>query len=571
MISVPDLKLVTQAIELLYHGVNIEEVTDFTQYYNPVTKKFQSKSSPNIKPLLINYNNDCMQVLQHYYGPFMVRVGPNSYDAKYESSLSDEDKTLTRIDVTLDMLQQVMMTLINTKKTFFLGIPPSLYDPEYIERINKIRKEWNYTETRYCPMMDSLSNDSVRQNLEIMLTMSEYPLKLCKEVMEHFDSDETDFDIPAFKDFKVIDHRLYIPISPADQHDMSQECEEMHHDLKDTKYIVISRNPYDFFFCSYGSAIQSCFSINSDHYGGYGMYPMASHKGCYLIYGTHGNGVKCNVINGKKWNVPHMYWRYWAWLGDDGQLYLDRPYLANIDSHQYHKTFGKLLSKFIGKEHKYFTNNMAVTLKYGEDYADYFDKYDLKIYPDSVYFSAKKSPVTYRGICYGNREFVGRKVPSTNLLSACRSIVDVSPAFHITDKPFIKNGTLCVMKTCPITQVPIDENQEKSYYAKFYKESLNDLTVITFCDNRFRLLESSVFTKRPTDFGGFLIDSSENGNSFSEVRPKDIILTKAFSLGTTSLPVFKEKIKQLLNTASIHNVLLKVVDDNSVQYIKYRK
>lgn len=569
MISVDDLKLVTQAIELLYHGVNIEEVTDFKQYYNPSTKKFQNKISPNIKPLLIHYSEECIDLFKHFYGPYMVRIGPNTYEAKYESRLSDEDRARTLLEVSLDMLQAVMSTLVNMKATSFTGVSPIAYDKDFLNKLKKVRDEWDYTEVKTCPMMDTLSNKNIRQNLEVMLTMSEYPLELSNKVLEQLDSDETDFEIACLKDYKIIDHRLYIPISPADLYDMQEALgdEEMHNDLYNTKYIVISRNPYDYFFCSYGSAIQSCYSINSSHFGGYGMYTMASMKGNYLVYGTHGNGIKCNVINGKKWNVPHMFWRCWAWLGDDSKLYLDRVYCGNNCENQYYRTFDKLFSKFIGRSHSEFAKSYKTDLKYGKDYEDWFNKYRLKVYLDSINISQRK----YKGICNGHREFIGSNRPNIDLIGACRNITSVSPTFHITDKPYIANGVLCVMKSCPITKIPIDESQEKSYFAKFYKEPLEDLTVITFCDNCFKLNSTSLNARSLKDFKGFWIGSSRDIHTFSESRPGDIILTQDFSVGVTSLPVFKEKIKQLIQSSNLNNILLKVVDDASVQYIKYRK
>lgn len=571
MISVDDLKLVTQAIEFLYHGVNIEEVTDFKQYYNSVTKKFQSKVSPNIKGLLIHYSDECLKIFNHFYGSYMVRIGPNTYNAKYESGLTDEDKALTTVEVSADMLKKVMMTLFNMKATGFSGINMSLYDPDFQERLNKIRKEWDYKEIKHCPMMDTLTNDKVKQNLEVLLTMGEYPLELSKKILEHLDSDEDDFEIDALKGYKIIDHRLYIPISPADMYEM--ECslcddEEMLKDIRDTRYIVISRNPYDYFFCSYGSAIQSCYSINSSYHGGYGMYTMSYMKGHYIVYGTHGNGIKCNVINGKKWNVPHMYWRCWAWLSDDNELCLDRIYGGNNCGEQFVKTFGKLIRKFIGHDYNYFNGTCTLDLKYGEDYYKWFKNYKLRTYTDSVRIDT--NPVVYRGICNGNRDYMGSKRPTTDIISACRNITEVSPTFHLTGKPYVKNGVLCVMKICPITQLPIDDAQERSFYSKFYKEPLEDLTVVTFCDGCFKLTETSKISKSCQDFNGFYI-YSEQSTGFSEMRAHDIILIKSFSLGVTSLPVFKEKIKQLLNKSTINNVLLKVVDDDSVQYIKYRK
>ena len=571
MISVDDLKLVTQAIELLYHGVNIEEVTDFKQYYNPVTKKFQSKVSPNIKGLLIHYSDECLKIFNHYYGSYMVRIGPNTYNAKYESGLTDDDKALTTVEVSVDMLKKVMMTLFNMKATMFSGINMSLYDPDFQERLSKIRREWDYKEVKHCPMMDTLTCDNVRQNLEVLLTMGEYPLDLCKKVLDQLDSDEDDFEIDSLKGYKIIDHRLYIPISPADVYDMEEllNGEEMLKDIRDTKYIVISRNPYDYFFCSYGSAIQSCYSINSPHFGGHGMYTMSSMKGHYLVYGTHGNGIKCNVINGKKWNVPHMYWRCWAWLSEDNVLMLDRVYSGNNCGDQFKKTFGLLIEKFIGHSYNWFNDYLTVDLKYGKDYAKWYKDYKLRTYPDSVRLDV--NPVKYFGVCHGNRDYMGSKRSSTDIISACRNITEVSPTFHLTDKPYVKNGVLCVMKTCPITQLPIDDAQEKSFYSKFYKEPLEDLTVVTFCDGCFKLTETSKTSKGCQDLNGFYIYAEQNSNNFSELRPQDIILARSFSFGITSLPVFKEKIKQLLNKSTINNILLKVVDDNSVQYIKYRK
>ena len=42
------------------------------------------------------------------------------------------------------------------------------------------------------------------------------------------------------------------------------------------------------------------------------MFTMCTLPGHFLVYGTDGKSNQCAIINGKKWEVPHMTFRSWG-------------------------------------------------------------------------------------------------------------------------------------------------------------------------------------------------------------------------------------------------------------------
>ena len=71
-------------------------------------------------------------------------------------------------------------------------------------------------------MMDTLSREAVRQNFEVLLTLFQYPEQVTENMFNQYNHDNTDFEIEALKDFKIIDNRMYIPLSLFDTHTFFQ-------------------------------------------------------------------------------------------------------------------------------------------------------------------------------------------------------------------------------------------------------------------------------------------------------------------------------------------------------------
>lgn len=564
-----DIKLVSRAIEFMYYGVDITSVTDFSQFYNSVTKKFQQRTSPNVKHVTVFYDQECTDFMEHVYGPYIIRTGTNSATCiRSEEHLTPEEKEVI-IKVNKDMLLQTMSILYKNSVTSFSGYTVEQFDMELLKELEEEAKNWDYSVKRSCKMMDTLTKENIRQNLEVMLTMCNYPDKVCKQVIEAFDTDDEESfgKLKDFTNYKIIDNRMYIPLNKMDKMFIGS-CSEITDNVKETDYIVISRNPYDFFFCSWGSAIQTCFSLNSPHMGGYGMYPFSANKGCFLIYGTHGRGTETAVISGKKWKCPHMSWRCWGWLDTNGYIRLDRLYpVLNDGSYDFDKPYKKfynLLEKFF---HYRFDDNhdsMRVELEYDTQYQDFFNEHSLYCYLDSINTSGY-----YCGVCHGYRDFTGRNKPRKTPLDMLKNIKEVDKNFRYTTNYFINSlGVLAVQKTCPITQILIPDSMEKSFYSKFFKEAINGLIVVSYCDGYIKLDDSSF--KRIT--GKFAIDTGADSRLYSDwAATGALIATPMWSTVKYPLKPLKEWIKQHIAEAPCDNILLRVIEEDRVQYIKYRK
>ena len=567
--KIEDIKLVTRAIEFMYYGVDINTVNDFSQFYNTSTHKFQTRTSPNVKHVTLMFDDECLEFMSHCYGAYAIRAGTNktTFIRSAEYLSPEEAETVVKVD--LEMLKQTMTILYRKDITRFEGIPVESFNEELVQELNKEDAEWDYSKKVHCKMMDTLTRDNTRQNLEVMLTMSDYNSEVARKVIEVFETDDVESfkNIKGYEDFEIIDNRLYIPLNRKDKL-LFTNNESLNDNVKDTNYIVVSRNPYDFFFCSWGSAIQSCFSLNSPHLGGYGMYPFSSNKGCFIIYGTHGRGTEVALISGKKWKCPHMSWRCWGWLDTHGKIRMDRLYPVLNDNRDFdaayrqtYPLFDKLFGYSFDDNHKCMTQ----PLMYTDDYETFINTYKLYFYPDSINRAAE-----YKGVCNGVRDFIGTNKPKKTLYDALRSIKEVDTGFKYTDRYFISPlGVLSALKICPVTQVPIPNSLDKSFYSKFFKEPVSGLVVMTYCDGHIKLDDSSVKTMT----GYFTLQTERVGAGNSEFSSSSnvIVLTPKWSYNLYNLKVLKDWIKQNIKHLKTDCLLLRTIEEDRVQYIKYRR
>lgn len=577
-----DIKLVTKAIEFAYFGVDISTVKDFNMFYNTVTKKMQARTSHNVKHITVLYDDACVSFMQHYYGPYARRHSADKIlFVKNETHLTPEE-TETVVGVNIKMLKEVMTALYRNDVTHFDGIPVADFDTELLKEMEEEAKNWKYNAKVSCKMIETLSKENTRQNLEVMLTVLEYPEEVSTAVLQQFDKVETDFEIKGFEDFEIIDNRMYIPLNRIDKNLFSR-CTSLNNNVRETDYIVISRNPYDFFFCSWGSAIQTCFSLNSPHIGGYGMYPFAVNKGCFIVYGTHGRGTETAVIDGKKWKCPHMSWRCWAWLDTDNRLRLDRLYpVLNCDDGNdnpyddsyrdiYNGLFEKLFHYSFEDNHpdedEYEDESTYICLKYADDYKNFLNKYSLYCYIDSL----GESTGNYYGVCHGYRNFMGSYKPKTTPLDLLKRVKGVDKNFTYSAQYFINSvGILAKMKQCPITKLVIPDSMEKSFYSKYFKEPINSLLVVSFCDGHVKLDDTTIKNhstgpiKVVHNEGDYYSHSSINTNN-------TITLSDKWSIKQTALKTFKDHLQQKIKDSPFDYILLRVIENDRVQYIKYRR
>ena len=111
------------------------------------------------------------------------------------------------------------------------------------------------------------------------------------------------------------------------------------------------------------------------------------------------------------------------------------------------------------------------------------------MYVDSVQMQTNGKFRVYGGC----RTTIGtKKPPFRKFIDLSKTITNIPESFTYCKRFSVVKGTLTPLKLCPITQLPICEEESASFYAKFYKEPVKNLTVVTYCDGIVWMTETSL-------------------------------------------------------------------------------
>jgi hypothetical protein len=482
--------------------------------------------------------------------------------------LTDNERKVD-VELSLDVLKTVMVVLKDKGICRFSDIPRTQYDENYLKKKKELEESFDH-HARPAELMPD-----VRRNLEVMLSLSEYDEADARAILAAYDNKVDRFEIDAVKDYEVIDNRLYIAIGQYEMDDMFTTClSDRTPDYNTVKYFVVSKNPYDYYFCSYGSSIQSCFSLTSSHTGYHGAIPLSVSKGHFITYFTGDKPNKSSLVPGEKWYVPRMNARAWAWLSEDNKLIPDRIYSgAEFLNGSQENAYKYVFSKYFDVDYDELKTSVQIELKYAEELFSIFAK-DYRTYPDSVSFWKEDGYTSfkYRGICNGNREFVGYRTPQQSMYDKLQRITNGVPSdFHYSPYAKIVNGSLNVFKRCPVTGLLITQDEEQSKYAKFFDKPVSRLLVGTYIDGFFKADDFYDLDQLTEDIGVYYQPGTDVSSTFNCTG--SIKFTQVFSYKPVKMVVFKERLKGLMkNCTDIDCVLMRYIDDdNKVSYVKYYK
>ena len=410
-------------------------------------------------------------------GLFFKNVYRN--EKQWESYSDDAVKELSvtsEIEVSEDIFRDTAKFLKSKGVVSYVGVSPEFIDREFLTNLEKTRAEWDYKQLIDCPLRD-LTIEKTDTDFKTLLALIGYPIELAQDIYEHYKVGKQ-YNLAAFKDFKWENNRLIIPLSDADKYDLSKNC-------KDTiEAIVISANPYDFFFCSYGNAFQSCFALNStgsSYFSGY--VPKSMTGEAFMIYTTNGKTVDVSMTQGHKMQIPQMLSRSWAYLDTKRHLLIDKPY----GNYQAYTFAGEFLEKKF-KAGYYYNKDRATRKIYngGAKMAELRQKYSLPAYYDSLKF--KEDSVTFR-YAAGDSGLGGsfniafkseHKARSfTDFASRVKKVstIDFSKKHIITD-----DGTLTVEQRCPVTNFLIDSSMTQHTVAKYFPCVSKKSLYLTYVD-----------------------------------------------------------------------------------------
>lgn len=574
-----DIMYTLRAVEFMSHGIDVssfDNIDMFKGFVNSKTHKYISKLSENVTDFLIKLDDDCKNILG-ITSDTVLRHDRN-YKLIFPDTPAAEEIAGKEpsIILTKDILVETIRVLYNKKFLTYEGVDKFLLDPDLEERLKKIDAEFKPNAKPTGTILESLSKEKTSHNFGV-ITAAAY--HMCPEIkckmLDYFKDDHKDFNIDTLKDFEVIDDRIYIGISEADRYRISERMNTQYGvtnpDIDDFKYIVVSKNLYDYYFCSYGSEFQSCYSTTSTYKGWFGMFPYGTTDGHFIIYGTKDKAIKVGMTSeSNKWEAPYMYFRCWGWASTDNKILLDKPYTNRQNLFSVVKDL--ILSKYFEIERSTLTN-----IRSSKECGEIWKTYSLRFYPDSVRVN-DQFKFNYAS---GTRDNVGSVKPyygrckdrDNSLKNELDMIISVSDSFdpykeyHVTD-----DGVLVNPKVCPKTHLLIDESETESKYAKYLScplESCQKFAVVTYIDGYFKL--DTCTNPRPEWTGTFKIQSCTIGASTGSFKDGLCLCPSFSSREKLAIKPFKEYLKGNINNSDIDLLLLRYVDGDKVTYIKYKK
>lgn len=543
---------ILKAIELASKGFDISTATyaDIkSTWWNAKSKSFQGKMTNNVPETYLELTPDAVSVFSTILRD--RNLLKRNKDKLWET-VEEIPEGVEKITVTSEIIYNAIV-LLRDNFASFNEFDKYAYDAEYRAKIDKEDKLYNPLDIPAGDFMTGLDRDSTRKCFRTLsaaanLTAGTDYLKALNGAFEN----DADFSVlpESFRQFKVVDNRMYIPFKPSLR-------------IAGTytgSYIVLSKNPYDFYFCSYGSSFQSCFALNSPHGGWRGAVANSIYKGCFMVYITKPNFQKVSLTGeGKKYPAPYMFCRAWCWVTEDHRLCLDKVYATNTDK------WTEVLKKSFCRLDGVLFKCSAATLIDPDDFKA-VQQYRKLWYSDSLNWS-DTTPVRFN-FDSGKKSFVGTG-RGEFLNDTLRLISNVSDTLDITKTIKKRGGSIFNPKICPITGLQIDDSEETSPYSKqFNKPLTGGLVVLTYIDGFIRVdamsdecsCDSVRYTFTTQDFPSY------SGQCTSDV------FTSSFSSVDTPLQTIKERLKEdMKKYSTIDTVLLRVINGSQVSWIKFRK
>lgn len=563
-----DLFLIHKACDFMFHGYDISSLKtydDFKQYYSKASKQLISVNNDNVDDFTIEMPEDVQSVLD-LPDKYFLRHGREFITGDAEAIKEEygidvaPDTVLTK-----DAIVGVIQLLYKNGVSSFEGVDKLILDPDFKSKMETIDATFDYKNPPHCQLMDDLANNKIEKPFNVMCAIAEFDKELTADLIQYFKNPLQSFEGTPLSDFKVIDNRVYIPLSEADQYRYQQALKSSGRTLDDVdnslKYIVISKNPYDYFYCSYGSEFQSCFALNSNHGGWYGMFQFATHPSSFIIYGSNGKSASTAIINGEKYKQPYMLWRTWGWLLKDGSIGIDKVYSNRSYIFNWCKDF--LVGKF-----GFYADGESKEIKDGAGLKRRFNKYTMRFYPDSTYNYKSSSALRFHRDG-GTKDFIGQS-PSwigqySHFIHKAQQISSVSETFSALKDSAVVDGMLMNPKVCPITHRFIDDSKETHPYAKYFKQPVDKFLVLTW-DNGYIRGEDIQYCDDVFAIGGYNQEIACSGN---ELRVPSV--TASTRKSVLPLAKVKEFIKRRISSSDVDAVLLRVIEYDRMQVIKYMK
>ena len=568
-----ELKRLGKAIEFLYAGMDITKIA--AEQYSLVPSN-GSLAGAGATDFCITFDKDTQDFLQ-LTNPHLYRKG-RSYSNVSDKYLTDEHIT-SSITVSKEILFSTMKVLKDTGIDSYDKIDEVVFNPELLKELEEIRKSWDYTKALDCEIKNKLKIADTELEFKALVALADYPQELPVKMYNAYMS-QRNFVLKSFKDFEITDNRIIIPLSKADKYDLKaylklkEVSSETIDSLLKMEAIVISKNPLDYFYCSYGNSFQSCYALNSSYKGWYGYLPFCITDESFIVYGTSGKVVKTGIISGNKFHQPQMFWRTWGYADDNGNLLIDKKYRGS----------GKSYDCLVEYCCKFLTDNFGVICdRHGADeralwndgtgIGSIWDEYDLKFYSDSL--SIDEDIVSF---CYGQGSRGDSKgyIPEwmrkfDTFINYASTVISISKDLDLSKPSTVINGVLMNPHLCPITNLYIPISEKQHYFAKYLKEPVKNCCILTYINGTVFTDASTYPNINPTE-GHLHIATNKSltrewhaGNLFTA----DYTTKSAGDV--ISLKTLKEFLKGNIKDSGFDAIILRIVEEDKVTVQVFKK
>lgn len=575
MLKDNEIMVCLKTIELLSHEIDVSSY-DYEHIKNTfVTNKGNviSKVSSNVDDYYFQFDESCSKY--GLYSSYACRSG-----RAYELLSTVPEGTVINTIVNEEILLGVIRMLYKNKVLSFSNIPVEILDEEYMKKISECRKNFDRKSFKPDVFIEKMTKEKTRDSFNALVNIiyKDVP-EVLKGIVDVYNKDFEHFNIAGFEDYPVYDGRLFIPLNDADLFDIKSYIKtniykgfKVPEEWEGMKYLVISKNPYDWFFCSYGSMIQSCYSINSSHFGLFGTLPFIMSDDTYMFYVTKEHPAQFNLFadGAGKIDIPYTYFRSWMYVEKDTRKpILDKMYGRGDDVASYTRdAMYATVLRTLGLSYSYDDKSNSKYIASGEDMLNIFKKYKLKFYPDSLYRESSSTKEFKFKLNCGEKNFIGDynwgafnrdKYSPADCLKCIKS---VAKGFDVLKPSIIVSNVLTNLKLCPITGLRICQDVDKSPYAKYLNSPVTNTIVFTYIDNMCYVCES---TKQLSK------DSIKYENTIDQLSSKDLFTSMPSHPNKISLENLKNILKGNVETSGFDVILLKVVDADKISFIKYKK
>lgn len=535
MLDINYIKQFMKAVELLRIGKDISQFDSLDN--TPLSPEgFTFKVSDSIKEQLESLN-----YFKRDGTEYMMMNGADSCDLE----LTDEQA-------------ESIMEILEEK----FGLCSGNLSTKTVNKLLSQQAERDLGQDINCPMMKTLATDKVKPYFNVLTALAYYNYPdLIEKMIEAFDKKYDSFGIAGLEKCKIYDNRIYIPIEDYDKKLMKEDVGEAI--LEDAKYFVISKNLYDYYYCSWGSNIQSCFSLNSSYGGWYGMLPMGMTDTHFICYVTNGKSVDASMMSGKKFPCPQMYWRAWGWIEKDtNKLLIDRSFCK--DSSEHTKFLRAFEEKFLKSIDSFVIDRETHKTLKPTQYKKIFKEYDLHFYPDSITSMTTWGFRRRNGICSfrGDHTYAWKDRGDLYSTLQCFSgFADNFDPLKLWGKD--SNNILINHKICPKTGLVIDISESEHPLSKYFNTPVDSSLVLSYMDGRVNVSAASC----PYDSAGMTIipDSNDKGSFkgriFRQVPTYDIV----------NIETMKQVLKENVEASPYKVILLRVVENDTVKILKFKK